>query len=188
MKIPHEFPLFFIHFLQNSGKSFLQSKQLIRAATLTIFWLITTFSFSIFSYLPLAPCSTFLHLHPNTHIPHTHPHPTFLYTSPHTHKHPPHVHTHTHTSTQIPPHLTPHHMRTLFIHFSFPHHNLFFSQPMIRHFARTDRLLSRVCWQWRNRRVGGGRVPPRDFWPGNFCWRIGKKEERKKGKRDENWE
>ena len=34
----------------------------------------------------------------------------------------------------------------------------------------------------------GGRVPPRDFWPGNFCWRIGKKEARKKGKRSENWE
>ena len=33
--------------------------------------------------------------------------------------------------------------------------------------------------------TGGGqgeRVPPRDFWPGNFCWRIGKKEARKKGK------
>ena len=28
----------------------------------------------------------------------------------------------------------------------------------------------------------GGRVPPRDFWPGNFCWRNGKKEARKKGK------
>ena len=43
-----------------------------------------------------------------------------------------------------------------------------------------------VVWappQWRNRRGGrGGRVPPRDFWPGNFCWRIGKKEARKKGK------
>ena len=34
----------------------------------------------------------------------------------------------------------------------------------------------------------GGRVPPRDFWPGNFCWRIGKKEARKKGKRGENGE
>ena len=36
----------------------------------------------------------------------------------------------------------------------------------------------------------GGRVPPppRDFWPGNFCLRIGKKEARKKGKRGENWE
>ena len=34
----------------------------------------------------------------------------------------------------------------------------------------------------------GGRVPPRDFWPGNFCWRIGKKEARKKVKRCENWE
>ena len=45
--------------------------------------------------------------------------------------------------------------------------------------------------QWRNRRGGGGRggrVPLRDFWPGNFCWRIGKKEARKKGKRGENWE
>ena len=40
--------------------------------------------------------------------------------------------------------------------------------------------------QWRNRR--GGRVPPRDFWPGNFCWRIGKKKARKKGKMGENWE
>ena len=32
-------------------------------------------------------------------------------------------------------------------------------------------------YQWRNRRGGGagGRVPPRDFWPGNFCWPIGEK-------------
>ena len=36
--------------------------------------------------------------------------------------------------------------------------------------------------------TGGGRVPPWDFWPGNFCLRIGKKEARKKGKRGENWE
>ena len=43
--------------------------------------------------------------------------------------------------------------------------------------------------QWRNRRGGaGGKVPPRDFWPGNFCWRIWKKEARKKWKRGENWE
>ena len=34
----------------------------------------------------------------------------------------------------------------------------------------------------------GGRVPPRDFWPGNFCWPTGKKEARKKGKRGENGE
>ena len=38
--------------------------------------------------------------------------------------------------------------------------------------------------QWHNR---GGRVPPRNFWPRNFCWPIGKKEARKKGKRGENW-
>ena len=42
--------------------------------------------------------------------------------------------------------------------------------------------------QWRNRRGAGGQSAPRDFWPGNFCWRIGKKEARKKGKRGENWE
>ena len=43
---------------------------------------------------------------------------------------------------------------------------------------------------WRNRQGGGqGRgVPPRDFWAGNFWWRIGKKEARKKGKRGEKWE
>ena len=41
--------------------------------------------------------------------------------------------------------------------------------------------------QWRNRQ-GGAECPPRDFWPGNFCWRIGKKEAGKKGKRGENWE
>ena len=29
----------------------------------------------------------------------------------------------------------------------------------------------------------GGQSAPWDFWPGNFCWRIGKKEARKKGKR-----
>ena len=38
---------------------------------------------------------------------------------------------------------------------------------------------------------GGGRVPPRDFWSGNFCWPIGKKEGRKNGKlvkgKVENW-
>ena len=31
--------------------------------------------------------------------------------------------------------------------------------------------------------TGGGKVPPRDFWLDNFCWPIGKKEPRKKGKR-----
>ena len=38
--------------------------------------------------------------------------------------------------------------------------------------------------------TGGGRAecPPRDFWPGNFCWRIGKKEARKKMEKGENWE
>ena len=35
---------------------------------------------------------------------------------------------------------------------------------------------------------GGGQSAPRDFWLGNFCWSIGKKEARKKGKRGENWE
>ena len=30
---------------------------------------------------------------------------------------------------------------------------------------------------------GGGRVPPRDFWPGISCWPIGKKETRKKGEK-----
>ena len=37
--------------------------------------------------------------------------------------------------------------------------------------------------QWRNRQGGtGGQSAPRDFWPGNFCWCIGKTDERKKGK------
>ena len=40
--------------------------------------------------------------------------------------------------------------------------------------------------QWHNR--GGGRVPPRDFWLGNFCWPTRKKKARKKGKRGKNWE
>ena len=35
---------------------------------------------------------------------------------------------------------------------------------------------------------GQGAEWPRDFWPGNFCWHIGKKETRKKRKRGENWE
>ena len=35
--------------------------------------------------------------------------------------------------------------------------------------------------QWHNRQGSGGRVPPRDFWPGNFCWPTGKREG-KKGK------
>ena len=39
--------------------------------------------------------------------------------------------------------------------------------------------------QWRNRWGAGGQSAPRDFWPGNFCWRIGKKEAMKRG---ENWE
>ena len=42
--------------------------------------------------------------------------------------------------------------------------------------------------QWRNRQGGRGQSAPPDFWPGNFCWRIGKNKERKKGKRGENWE
>ena len=37
--------------------------------------------------------------------------------------------------------------------------------------------------QWRNRWGGRGQSAPRDFWPGNFCWRT-----QKKGKRGENWE
>ena len=37
--------------------------------------------------------------------------------------------------------------------------------------------------QWRNRRGGGqGAEFPRDFWPGNFCWPIGKEWQGKKGK------
>ena len=39
--------------------------------------------------------------------------------------------------------------------------------------------------QWHNRRREGGegaRVPPRDFWPGNFRWPIEKREARTKGK------
>ena len=42
--------------------------------------------------------------------------------------------------------------------------------------------------QWCNRQ--GGRVPtsppPRDFWPGNFCWPTGKRKTRKKDKEKEN--
>ena len=37
--------------------------------------------------------------------------------------------------------------------------------------------------QWCNRWGQGGRVPPRDFWPGNFCWPTRKKEARKKWKK-----
>ena len=44
--------------------------------------------------------------------------------------------------------------------------------------------------QWRNRRGGGGggqgAVIPRDFWPGNFCWRIGKRKARKIEKLEQN--
>ena len=39
-------------------------------------------------------------------------------------------------------------------------------------------LVIQYLTQWRNRRGGGGRgaqCPPRDFWPGNFCWLIWKK-------------
>ena len=38
--------------------------------------------------------------------------------------------------------------------------------------------------------VTRGRVPPRDFWRGNFCWPTGEKKVRKNGKGlkiDENW-
>ena len=42
--------------------------------------------------------------------------------------------------------------------------------------------------QWHNRWGGqGAECPPRDFWPGNFCWRIGKKRQGKKEKGG-NWE
>ena len=43
-----------------------------------------------------------------------------------------------------------------------------------------------VNFKWRTRRWD--RVPPRDFWPGNFCWPTGEKEARKKGERGGNWE
>ena len=53
-----------------------------------------------------------------------------------------------------------------------------------------------LLWEWtlyHNSDVTGGggqggRVPPRDFCPGKFCWRIGKKEAIEEGKRGENWE
>ena len=49
--------------------------------------------------------------------------------------------------------------------------------------------LSTGVGQWHNRQGGqGGRVPPRDLWPGNFRWRFRKKEARKNRKRGENWE
>ena len=46
------------------------------------------------------------------------------------------------------------------------------------------RYIFSIYLQWHNRRGGGqgGQSAPRDFWPGNFCWRIGKKEARKNGK------
>ena len=51
---------------------------------------------------------------------------------------------------------------------------------------RKPREIPQGHCQWRNSRgVGagrGGRVSPRDFSPGNFCWPIGKREGRKKGK------
>ena len=59
-----------------------------------------------------------------------------------------------------------------------------------RAFASYDLSLGKLTdlRQWRNRQGAGGQSAPRDFWSGNFCWRIGKKEARKKGKRGENWE
>ena len=76
---------------------------------------------------------------------------------------------------------------------------VFFSVPCVLHFLQcsnfensnfsrpktwiTDRIISNGVTGG-----GGGAKCPRDFWPGNFCWRIGKKEAKKKGKRGENWE
>ena len=54
--------------------------------------------------------------------------------------------------------------------------------------TKAEHANTRSLLQWRNRRGGrGAECPPRDFWPGNFCWRIGKKRQGKKGKRVENW-
>ena len=48
-----------------------------------------------------------------------------------------------------------------------------------------DSVLS-CLWlrQWRNRQ-GAQCPPPRDFWPGNFCWPTGEREVRKKGKMEQ---
>ena len=61
-------------------------------------------------------------------------------------------------------------------------------QFIVHHFIM---ILCKCSWQWlaqcclgRNRRGGWwgrGRVPPQDFWPGNFCWPIGKE---RQGKRE----
>ena len=44
--------------------------------------------------------------------------------------------------------------------------------------------LSMRLYQWRNRWGQGGKVPPRDFWPGNFCWPTRKGEKSSKEKRE----
>ena len=63
---------------------------------------------------------------------------------------------------------------------------------LIKFYLGVLQQLSLFLWQARASGVTGegqgGRVPPRDFWPGNLCWPIGKKEARKKGKRVENGE
>ena len=45
-------------------------------------------------------------------------------------------------------------------------------------FKKTNFNTILACLRWRNSR--GGRVPPRHFSPGNFCWLIGRREGRKK--------
>ena len=42
----------------------------------------------------------------------------------------------------------------------------------------------RYLIQWRNRRWAGGQSTPRDFWPGNFWWPTGKKDENLEEKKE----
>ena len=52
----------------------------------------------------------------------------------------------------------------------------------------TDVWWHNTCYIVSGVTGGGQSAPLRDFWPGNCCWCIGKKEARKNGKRGENWE
>ena len=49
--------------------------------------------------------------------------------------------------------------------------------------VQCSKLLSLL--QWHNRWGSGGHSAPQDFWPGNFCLRIGEK--RGKEKREKGW-
>ena len=60
--------------------------------------------------------------------------------------------------------------------------NFVYSFPIFCQFFLSEEEL---CPSGVTGRGQGGRVPPRDFWPGNFCWPTGKRQASKKGKMEQ---